>query len=126
MLILQVRRVDEDELVMLHGQVDVALEYSHLVDGVLIEPNLTNAEHRWPIQEFRNEIQNLLPQHHVLRFLGINAKPAEMGQPVFSRALWFEVGKLAKVIVKALHTAAVEPRPKSRLAYGCTPGGRHR
>ena len=44
-LVLQVRRVDEDQLVGLHRQVDVLLEDGRLVGRVLVEADLADAEH---------------------------------------------------------------------------------
>ena len=43
-LVLQVRRVDEDQLVGLHRQIDVFLKDGGLVAGVLVEADLADAE----------------------------------------------------------------------------------
>ena len=50
----------------------------------------------------------------------------EMRQPELRRALRLVVGELAKVIVKALHAAAIEARPKRRLAHRAAARGDHR
>ena len=49
-LVLQVRRVDEDQLVGLHGQVDVFLEDGGLVARVLVEADLADAEDVGPVE----------------------------------------------------------------------------
>ena len=52
----------------------------------------------------------------VLRLLGVDAQPAVMLDAVLGRPLRLDLGELAEVVAKAIDRAAVEARPKRRLA----------
>ena len=44
-LVLEMRRVDEDELVVPRGEVDVHFQDLHFVARILVQPDFADAEH---------------------------------------------------------------------------------
>ena len=44
-LVFQVRRVNEDQLIVIFGDLHVLLEDGQLIAAVLVQPDLANAEH---------------------------------------------------------------------------------
>ena len=74
-LVLQVRRVDQDQLVGLHGQVDVLLEDGRLVARVLVQADLADAQHVGLVEELGDHGDHLARQRDVLGLLGVDAQP---------------------------------------------------
>src|SRR5205823_4859267 len=65
-------------------------------------------------------------QADVLRLLRVDAQPTEMLNAVLPGALRLDFRELPEIIAKALHRAAVKPRPKRRLAQRHAPHPRQR
>ena len=65
-LVLEVRRVDEDELVVPRREVDVLLEHLQFVARVLVQPDLADAEHVRPVEKLRDDAQHFVRERHVL------------------------------------------------------------
>ena len=57
--ILEMRRVNEHQLVGLDGQIDMLLEDSRLVAGVLVQADLADAKHIRPVQILRDQGDDL-------------------------------------------------------------------
>ena len=74
-LVLQVRRVDEDQLVRLRRQVEVLLKDGRLVGGVLVQPDLADAEHVRLLEELGDQRDDFARERDVLGFLGVDAQP---------------------------------------------------
>ena len=64
--VLQVRSVDENELVVTRRQIDVQFQHFHFVAGIFVQPDLADAKHIGPVQEFWNNRQHFLRQLHIL------------------------------------------------------------
>jgi len=69
--VLEMRRVDKDELLVAGGQVHVHFEHPEFIARVLVQPDLADAEHVWCAQELRNEVDDLRGELNILRFLGL-------------------------------------------------------
>src|SRR5581483_548275 len=115
-LILEVGRMNQDHLVVAHGEIDMALENGQFVAGILVQANLPNAKDCRTIQKLRDEIDDFIGESHVLGLLWIDAEPAIMEQAIFRGALRLEIRQLPEIIVEALRTAAIESGPESRFA----------
>ena len=115
-LVLEVRRVHEDHLVVLHREGDVLLEHLHLIARVLVEADLADAEHRRGLQEFRDQREDVGGERHVFGFLGVDAQPGVMRQAVLGGALGLMLRQLAEVVVEAVGGLAVEAGPEGGLA----------
>ena len=85
-LVLQVRRVDEDQLVGPDGQVEVLQEDGRLVARVLVEADLADAQHAGPVEELGDHRDHLARQRDVLGLLGVDAQPAVMLDAVTAAA----------------------------------------
>src|SRR5581483_7498043 len=108
--------MDEDQLGMSRRQIHVLLEHCHFVAAVLVQPDFADAEHSWTFQKLRDKGQYVVGQFEVFRFLGVDAKPAEMRQPELRRALGLMLGQLTEVVVKSVSGTAVEAGPEGRFA----------
>ncbi len=74
-LVLEVRRVDEDQLLMLRGEADVLLEDLHFIARIFIEPDLADPEHVLAVEKAGDHCQHFPGEADVLGFLGIDAEP---------------------------------------------------
>ena len=124
--VLEVGRVDEDQLVVFHREIDVVFEDLELVARVAVEPDFTDAEHVGLGQKFRDHRQHIGREREVFGFLRVDAEPGKMRQEKLRRARRLVVGQLAEVIAKSIRRAAVKSRPKRRLADRRTSGRDHR
>jgi hypothetical protein len=80
-LVLQVRRVDEDELVVLHREVDVLLEHLELVARVAVEADFADAEDVGLRARNSGIIASTSRgEAEVLGLLRVDAEPGEMRQ----------------------------------------------
>ena len=122
-LVLEMRRVHEDQLIVPRSEIDVLLQHLQFVARVFVQPDFADAQHIRPIQKLRNERDHILRQFRVLGFLGIDAEPGEMRQAEFRGALRLVVRQLAKIIVKALRRCCGHspPRKRARRRRGIRP-----
>ena len=111
------RRVDENLLVGLHGQLDVLQKHGRLVARVLVEPDLADAQHARPVEKLRDHRDHFARQRDVLRLLGVDAQPGEMLNAVPAGPLRLERRELLEVVAKPVDAAAVVAGPKRRLAH---------
>ena len=115
-LVLQVRRVDEDQFVGADGQIDVFLEDGGLVARVLVEADFADAEDVGLVEEFGDEGDHFARQGDVFGLLGVDAEPAVVADAEQGGAFRLDFGEVAEVVAEALGGAAVEPGPEGRLA----------
>ena len=59
-LVLEMRRVDEDQLVVPRGEVDVHFEHLQFVARILVQPDFADAEHVGPVEELRDDRDDVL------------------------------------------------------------------
>ena len=123
--VLEVGSVDEDHLVVLHGELDVAFEDGDFVAAIFVEADFADAEDVGAVEKGGKQREDFVGEGEVFGFLGIEAKPRIMRQAEFGGALRFVVGELAKVVVEALGGAAVEAGPEGGFADGAATGGDH-
>src|SRR5437016_7662156 len=114
--------MDQYHLIEPSSQIHMQFEDLNLIARILIQSNLADAKHVVRAEEFRNESQNFFGQFYILRLLGINAKPAKMGQTKFGSSLRLMLGELTEIIIEAGGGTAVEPGPERLLANGLAPG----
>jgi hypothetical protein len=93
-LVLEMRRVDVDQLIVLQREVDVVAERRELVASVAVRADLADPEHVGRVQVARDPPQHLLRQLPVLALLRVQAEPTEMRQFEFGRPLGLVVGQL--------------------------------
>ena len=124
-LVLEVRRVHEDELAGARGEVHVHLEHAQLVARILVQPDLADPEHAGPVEELRDDPDDILGELHILGFLGVDAEPAEVRQAVLGGTGRLVFGELAEVVAEAVHRRAVVAGPEGGFAYGGAAGGDH-
>ena len=103
----------------------MCVEDLELVARVLVEADLADPEHALAREELRDELDDLAREDRVLRLLRIDAEPGVVADAVLRRPLRLEVGELAEVVVEALRTRAVVPRPERRLRDRHAPRQRH-
>ncbi len=116
-LVVQVRRVDQDQLVVLGGQVQVFQKYDGFILGILVQPDLADAQNVGPIQELGDHRDHLARQFHIFSFFGIDAQPGVMRDSVVGGAGAFKFSELAKVVAKTVRAASIESGPKRGLAH---------
>ena len=124
-LVLEVRRVHEDELAGARGEVHVHLEHGDLVPRVLVQADLADPEHVRAVEELGDDADDVRGERDVLRFLRIDAQPAEVRQSVACGAGGLEFGELTEIVAEAVDRGAVESGPERGLADGGTAGGDH-
>ena len=124
-LVLQVRGVDENELVVPRGEIYVLFEDFQFVPRVFVEADFADAQHIRAVKELRDQRENFAGESEVFGLLGIDAKPAIVSEAELGGTLRFVAGELAKVIVKASGGTAVETGPEGWFAHGQAAGGDH-
>ena len=92
MLVLQVGRVDEDELVVTGGDVDLFLEDGDLVAGVLVEADLANAQDAGVVQEGGDQLDDVAGEGDVFGLLGVDAEPGVVVDSVSGGSFRLDVG----------------------------------
>src|SRR5204863_2268449 len=108
-------------LIVLRGEIDVLLEHLQFVPRIFVQANLADTQDIRPVEKVRDDTEDLVSQNGVFTLLGVDAEPAKVREGKLCRTLRLEVGELAEVVVKALHTTSIEPSPKRWLADGSTP-----
>ena len=124
-LVLQVRRVDVDELAVGHRQLDVVLERRQLVARVAVQPDLADAQHVGPVQEPRNSGEDLPAQLTVLTLLRIETEPGVVADAESGGPGRLELGQLSEVVLEAVGRAAVPPGPEGGLRQRDAAAQRH-
>jgi len=102
LLVLEVWGVHEDQLVVLHRQLDVLLQHLELIEGVAIQPDFADPEHVLLVEKIRDHLENIVRERQILRLLGVQAKPTEMREEEFGRAGRFIHRQLTEIIAKAI------------------------
>lgn len=120
-LVLQVRRVDQDELIVLHGQLDLSLEDLLFILGRLVKADLADAQHVGLLEELRHVLEHFVAEWRILGFLGIHTHPAEMPDAVLRGPSRFELRDLAKVVDERLGVGSIKAGPKAGSATATTP-----
>ena len=115
-LVGQVGGVDEDQLIGPGSQLQVFDKNGRLVTRVLVEPDLTDPEHVWRVEELRDQLDDLTRQRDVLSLLGIDAKPRIVLDAVCAGALGLVLGELAEVVAEPFRPRAIETGPERGLA----------
>jgi len=123
--VFEVRGVNEDELVVFGGEVDVFLENFDFVATVFVKADFADAENVGAVEKFGNDGEYVVGELEIFRFLGVDAEPGKVGQAEFGGAFGFVLRELTKVIVKTVGGTAVESSPKSWFANGLATGGDH-
>ncbi len=80
-LVLEVGRVDQDQLVVIGGQIDLLLEDRDLIGGVLVEADFADAQNARVIEQGRNQVDDFAGKRDVLGLLGVDAEPGIMLMP---------------------------------------------
>src|SRR4051812_13047356 len=118
-------RVDEDQLIVAGGEVDMHFQNFYFVPGIFIQADFTDSQDVGTIQKFRDDGDNILGEFYIFGFLGIDAEPREMWEPEFRGAFGLMLGQLTEIVAEAIDGAAVEPGPESRFTYGLAAGRDH-
>lgn len=119
------RGVDEDELVVARGQIDMFFENGDFVARIFVEADFADAEDVGTFEQRGNEMEDVLGERDVFGFFGVDAKPGVVLEAKFGGALGFVFGELAEVIVESVGAAAVETGPKGGFANGFATCRRH-
>jgi len=118
-LSFEVRGVDEDELIISRREVHVHLQNLHFIARILVLADFADSQHIGTVEKFRDERDDLPGQRHILRLLGIDAKPGEMGQAEPRGPLRLMLGQLAEIIVNpAADERSNPPRTRARKRPG--------
>ncbi len=123
--VFEVGGVDEDQLVVASGEIDVLFEDLELVAGVFVETDFADAEDVGAVEELRNQGEDIVGEFEVFRFFRVDAEPAEVGEAEFGGAFRFVVGELGKVIEETVGGFPVVTGPESGFANGGATGGDH-
>ena len=83
-LVLEVRRVHEDQLVVLHGQIDVLLEHGHFVARVPVEPDFADPEDVGSIEKFGDEREHFARQLRSSASFGLRQSHEKCGSMNFA------------------------------------------
>jgi hypothetical protein len=124
-LVFEVRSVNEDELVVARGEVNVFFEDGDFVAGIFVEADFADAEDVRAFEKRRDEMEDVFGEGDVFGFLRIDAEPGVVLEAKFGGALGFVLGELEEVIVEAVSAAAVKAGPESRFANGFATGNGH-
>ena len=123
--VFEVRGVDEDELVVARGEVNVFFEDGDFVAGILVEADFADAENGGAFEERRDEMEDVFGEGDVFGFLRVDAEPGVVLEAEFGGAFGFVFGELEEVIVEAIRAAAIEAGPESGFANGFATGEGH-
>ena len=124
-LVCEMRRVDEEQLVGLHREINLLLENGRFIGRVLVKADLTDAKNAGPIEKLRDGGDHLARQRNVLSLLGVDAQPAHVVDTELGGTRRLDLREMTKVVDESLYRAAIEPRPKRRFRNGDTPGSGH-
>ncbi len=124
-LIFEMGGVDEDELVVIDGELDVFLEDEDFVAGILVETDFSDAEHVGFLEELGDDGEDFSGEGDVFGLFGVDAEPGEMREPELGGAFGFVVGELAEIVAETFDAASVEAGPEGGFANGGASGGDH-
>lgn len=122
--VLQVRRVDKDQFLRLRRQFDVLQEHGAFIAGVLVEANFPYPQHIGLSQIAWNELDDFSSQGDIFRLFGIDAEPRVMLNAESACPFRLDLREVAKIVIKAVHRAAIESSPEGRFTdrHAATPG----
>jgi histidinol dehydrogenase len=111
-LVMQVGRVDQNHLSVFGSYLDLFLEDRDFIRRILIQSDFTNTKNARMMQQGRNQLDHLPRQLHVFRFLGIDANPAVMIDPILGGSERFHLREKPKVIGEAGSRRTIITRPE--------------
>ena len=74
-LVFEMRGVDQNQLLVGEGQLDLFGERRHFVAGNAVHPDLADAEHGRPVEELRNSRQHIAGKLAIVGLLGVHRQP---------------------------------------------------
>lgn len=116
--ILQMRRMDENHLVIVDGHLNLLFEDRFFVGRRLVKADLTDAEHVRFVEELRHFRQHLSRECWVLSFLWIDGHPREVLNSVEGCSGWFGRRQLVEVVDERFGVLAIKTGPKRGLGDG--------
>src|SRR5205085_783699 len=96
----KMRRVNQDQLIVTRGKINLFFEYRNLVSRVLVQPDLANPQHGRPIQHRWDQLDHLARKLDILSLLRVDAQPAVVLNAIPSRPLWLDFGEQSEVVIK--------------------------
>ena len=114
-LVLEMRRVNQDELAKLRRELDLLGVGRDLVARDAVHADLADAEHRRALEILRNPTQHLDRDLPIVRLLRVHADPRVVLHAVLRRALRLELGQLLEVVLEAVGRAAIPPGPPAQI-----------
>ena len=124
-LVLEVRRVDEDQLVVGDRQLHLLGVGGDLVARDAIEADLADAEHGRPIEELRDAREHVAGELAVVGLLRVDRQPGVVLHAVLRGAARLELRELPEVVLDAVAAAAVPAGPERRFGDRDAAGQRH-
>src|SRR5579872_223322 len=124
-LVLQVRRVDMDQLAVRERDLHVVAKRRHLVPSYAVHTDLADAEHGWPLQKLRYASEHLRCHSAVVTLLRVHADPREVTDTILGGPLRLEFGELPKIVLESIRGGAVPACPEGGLRYRDAAGQRH-
>lgn len=123
--VLKMRGVDQDELLMLQGQIDLPFQNGDFVAAVFVESDFANAKDIGFLEEFRNQGNDIAGNGQIFGFFGVDAEPTVVREMKFFRPFWFMLGQLGKIIVKTLRGSPIKSGPECRFTNSAAAGQGH-
>lgn len=123
--IAEVWGVDEDDLVVAEGDVELFLEDGEFVGGVEVEADFADADDGGFAEEMGDLGEDFAAEGEVVGLFGVHGDPAEMADAVLSGAGGFELADLVEVVEEGAGVLAVETRPEGGLGDGDDAGHGH-
>ena len=125
-LVFEVRRMDENQLVVLHREVDVLLKDVEFIARIAVQADFADTEDVGFREELGDHRKHIGGEGEIFGFLGVDAEPGKMRQEKLRGARGLILRELAKIVTKAINRAAIVASPEGGFADGLTPGRDHR
>ena len=116
-LVFKMGRMDQDQLIVATGDLDLLLENHELVARILVQPDLSDAEHIRAVEKLGDQRHHLPSKAGVLRLFGVDAEPAIVRDSIAGSPLRLGIGQLAEVVEESSRRGTVEPGPEGRLRH---------
>ena len=102
-LVFEVRRMHENQLVVLHREVDVLLEDVEFIARIAVQTDFADAEDVRLREELGDHREHIGSESEVFGFLGVDAEPGKMRQEKFRGARRLILRELAKIVTEAVN-----------------------
>ena len=125
LFVFEVRRVDQDESLMLGRNFEMFFKNTELIFGVFVEAYFADAQNIVFWKKFGDDLHDFPGEADILGLFGVDAKPSEMVDAVGPCSGRFDGSELVEIISKSFGGAPVVASPECRFSESTASGQRH-